>query len=270
MGERIGLIAGNGDFPIIFAQAAQKEGHEVIAVAHRGETKSAIEQYVKEIEWVRVGQLGKLIKFFHKAGVEKVVLAGGIAKRRLFSEIFPDFRGLSLLNRLKNKHDDVALRAIAQDLEKEGLKVYPSTLYAPMLLAPKGYLTKKRPTKEQIKDIKFGWEIARRIGKLDIGQCVVVKNQVIVAVEAIEGTDKTIRRGGRLAKQGAVVVKVSKPQQDLRFDVPAVGTRTIETMQEVGASVLAIEAAKTIIFNRKEMIATADRAGISVVSFEEP
>jgi len=270
MGEKIGLIAGNGQFPLIFAQAAIKEGHQVMAIAHKGETKPELERYVKEIQWIRVGQLGKLIKFFQKAGVKKVVLAGGIKKRRLFTEIFPDFKAISLLSRLKNKHDDVVLRAIAEELEKEGLKIYPSTLYAPSLLAPEGCLTKRVPTKEEKREIEFGWKIARDIGRLDIGQCVVVKRQIVVAVEAVEGTDETIRRGGKLAKEGAVVIKISKPQQDLRFDVPAVGVDTINTMQEVKASVLAIEAGKTLMFDREKMLDAADKAGISVVSLRWP
>ncbi|MDL1970610.1 MAG: UDP-2,3-diacylglucosamine diphosphatase LpxI [Candidatus Desulfofervidaceae bacterium] len=268
MGEKIGLIAGNGKFPLLFAQAASKEGYEVIAIAHKGETEPDLEKYVNQIEWIKVGQLGKLIKTFKKAEVKDVVLAGGITKRRLFTEIFPDLKALSLLTKLKNKSDDAALRAIAKELEKEGLIVRPSTLFISSLIAPAGCLTKRKPDREEEKDIRFGWKIAKEIGRLDIGQCVVVKKQTVVAVEAIEGTDEAIRRGGRLAKEGAVVIKVSKPQQDLRFDVPAVGLGTIKTMAEVKANVLAIEAERTLIFDKEEMLATANEVGISVVSLE--
>jgi len=268
VGEKIGLIAGNGNFPLLFAQAAGKEGYKVIAVAHKGETKPELEKYVSQIEWIKVGQLGKLIKTFKKAGVKDVVLAGGITKRRLFTEIFPDLKALSLLTKLRNKSDDAALRAVAEELEKEGLIVRPSTLFVSSLIAPKGCLTKRKPDKEEEKDIKFGWKIAKAIGRLDIGQCVVVKKQTVVAVEAIEGTDEAIRRGGQLAKGGAVVIKVSKPQQDLRFDVPAVGLGTVKTMAEVGARVLAIEAERTLIFDKEQMLATANETGISIVSLE--
>jgi len=269
VGEKIGLIAGNGQFPILFAKSAKENGYKVIAVAHIGETEPILKDYVEQIEWIKVGQLGKLIKIFKKAGIKKLVLAGGISKRRLFTEIFPDLKALSLLARLRHKHDDAALRAVAEELEKEGFIVCPSTLFVPSLLAKEGCLTKKKPTKEEKKDIEFGWKMAKAIGELDIGQCVVVKRQVVVAVEAIEGTDETIKRGGKLAKEGAVVVKVSKPHQDLRFDVPAVGKKTIETMASVKARVLAIEAEKTLIFDKEEMISTANKAGISIVSLRE-
>jgi len=267
--KKIGLIAGNGRFPLIFAQAASKEGYEVFAVAHKGETDPSLENYVAGIEWIKVGQLGKLIKAFKRAGVRDVVLAGGITRKRLFKEIFPDLRALSLLARLKNKTDDAALRAVAEELEKEGLVVQPSTLFVQSLLAPVGCLTKRKPNKEEKEDITFGWRMAKAIGELDIGQCVVVKKQTVVAVEAVEGTDETIKRGGELAKEGVIVVKVSKPNQDLRFDVPAVGVKTIETMATVKARVLVIEAGKTLMFDKEKMLALADKEGISVVSLED-
>jgi len=269
VGKRIGLIAGNGQFPIIFTKAARKEGYEVIAVAHIGETEPSLENYVNEIEWIRVGQLGRLIKFFKKKNIKELVFVGGIKKKKLFSNIFPDLKALTLLARLRHKHDDAALRAVADELEREGFIVCPSTLFVPSLLAEEGCLTNRKPTKEEKKDIEFGWQMAKAIGKLDIGQCVVVKRQVVVAVEAVEGTDETIKRGGRLAKEGAVVVKVSKPNQDLRFDVPAVGKGTIETMMHVKAKVLAIEAKRTLIFDKERMVSLANEADISIVSLKK-
>ncbi len=268
MKGNIGLIAGNGKFPIIFAQAAQEQGYRVFAVAHKGETDPILEQYVSGIEWIKVGQLGKLIKALKQAGVKDVVLAGGITRKRLFKEVFPDLKALSLLARLKHKTDDAALRAVAEELEKEGLMVRPSTLFLNSLLAQEGCLTQKGPSKEEQVDIMFGWRMAKAIGELDIGQCVVVKGQTVVAVEAVEGTDETIKRGGELAKDGAVVVKVSKPNQDLRFDVPAVGLKTIYTMIEARAKVLVIEAGKTLMFDKEEMIALANKEGIKIVSLK--
>lgn len=263
--RKIGLIAGNGEFPIIFAQAAKMEGYKVIAIAHKGETLKELENWVDGIQWVRIGKLGKLIDFFKKNGVKDVALVGGITKRKMFTEIMPDSRALSLALRLKTKKDDAILRAVARELEKEGLIVQPSTLFVPSILAPRRCLTEHKPNKEQQCDIEFGWEMAKAIGALDIGQCVVVKQQTVLAVEAIDGTDETIKRGGALAK-GAVVVKVSKPQQDLRFDVPTVGLNTIKNMISVSASVLAIEAGKTLMFDREDMIEEANKAGIGIVS----
>ncbi len=263
--KKIGLIAGNGKFPIIFAKAAKREGYEVIAIAHKGETLRELEDWVDDIEWIKIGQLTKLIDFLKENGVKDVALVGGITKRKIFTEIMPDLRALSLALRLRNREDDAILREVARELEKEGLTVQPSTLFVPSILAPKGCLTKQRPNRQQRRDIEFGWKMAKAIGALDIGQCVVVKQQTVLAVEAIDGTDETIKRGGRLAK-GAVVVKVSKPQQDLRFDVPAVGLTTIRNMIEVAASVLAIEAGKTLMFDKEEMIREANRAKISIIS----
>lgn len=263
--KKIGLIAGNGRFPIIFAQAAKREGYKVVAIAHKGETLKELENWVDGIQWIKIGKLGKLIDFFKKSGVKDVALVGGITKRKIFTEIMPDLRALSLALHLKAKKDDAILRAVAKELEKEGLIVQPSTLFVPSILAPKGCLTKHKPNKEQQYDIQFGWQMAKAIGALDIGQCVVVKQQTVLAVEAIDGTDETIKRAGTLVK-GAVVIKVSKPQQDLRFDVPAVGLNTIKNMIEASASVLAIEAGKTLMFDRENMIAEANKAGIGIVS----
>ena len=266
--DKIGLIAGNGTFPIAFAKAAKKKGMEVIAIAHAGETNPDLAQWVDSIFWVKVGQLGKLIKIFKEQGVRNVLMAGGIKKTRLFDNTLPDLRGAALLARVIQKKDDSILRAVAEDLESEGITVRESTLYLDSIIATEGVLTKRKPSKDQKRDIDFGWQMAKEVGKLDIGQTVVVKDQAILAVEAIEGTDEAIRRGGRLCREGAVVVKTCKPHQDLRFDLPTAGIETIRTMNEVKAACLAVEAGKTIIIDRDAMVAEADRAGIAIIGLK--
>lgn len=266
--DRIGLIAGNGIFPIEFAKAARRKGLSVVAVAHEGETMPELAGVVDAIFWIKVGQLGRLIKIFKDQGVKDVLMAGGIKKTRLFSGAMPDLRGAALLARMVYKKDDYILRAVAEELEAEGITVRESTLYLDSIFAPKGVLTKRRPSRDEEKDIEFGWQMAKEIGRLDIGQTVVVKGLAVLAVEAIEGTDEAIRRGGMLGNGGAVVVKVLKPHQDMRFDLPAVGTRTIKTMQEVEASCLAVEAGRTIMLERDEVVAEADKAGIAIVGME--
>jgi len=268
--DKIGLIAGNGSFPLAFARAAKQKGLMVIAVAHEGETLPELAQLVDSIHWVKVGQLGKLIRIFKEQGVVDVLMAGGIKKTHLFSGAIPDIRGMALLAKMIHKKDDSLLRAVADELESEGITVRESTLYLDNIVAQTGILTKRKPTKAERQDIEFGWQMAKEIGRLDIGQTVVVKDQAILAVEAIEGTDAAIRRGGLLCGQGAVVVKVCKPQQDLRFDLPAIGTQTITSMIEVKASCLTIEAGKTIIIERETVIHEADRAGIAIVALQDP
>jgi UDP-2,3-diacylglucosamine hydrolase len=265
MSEKIGLLAGKSKFPLIFARSAQKQGFEVVAVAHHGETDPALEHQVSSCQWVFVGQLGKIIRFFQKAGVTRAVMAGGITKGRLFTHLRPDLRALKLLSRMKHVGDDGILRTVASELESEGITIVSPTLYMPELLAPAGVLSRRQPTAEEMRDIQFGCLIAKEIGRLDIGQCVVVRRQAVLAVEAIDGTDATIHRGGLLAGEKAVVIKVSKPSQDLRFDVPAVGLQTIEIMREVKASVLALEAGKTLMFDRAEMLQLADQAQIALI-----
>jgi DUF1009 family protein len=211
-----------------------------------------------------VGQLGKIIRIFKDAGVHRAVMAGGITRGRLFKEFRPDFRALSVVRRAGAGKDDRLLQAVAAELESEGITIAPSTLFLDELLAPAGKLGKRAPTPEELQDIDFGFKIAKEIGALDIGQTVVVRRQVVVALEAVEGTDACIRRAGALAGPGAVVVKVSKPHQDLRFDVPAVGPDTIRAMTEAQAAVLAIEAGKTLTFDREQMQAEANRAKIAI------
>ncbi len=269
MSDPIGLIAGGGQFPVLFAEAARARGRGVFAVCHLNETTDQVAQRADAACWVKLGQLGKIIKFFHRHNVREAVFCGTITKTRIFKDILPDFKGLALWNKIDTRLDDAILRAVAGVLEEEGIKVLASTCYLEHLFFPKGVLSRKKPSPEQLEDIRFGWKIAREVGRLDIGQCVVVRERSVLAVEAIEGTDAAIKRGGELAGSGAVVVKLKKPGQDFRFDLPATGTKTIETLASVKGSVLAVEAGQSLIFDREAMVAAADRAGIVVIGLEE-
>jgi DUF1009 family protein len=263
--KKLGLIAGNGKFPLLFATEARREGYRVVVTAHRGETDEAIEQAADEVTWVYVGQLGKIIAAFQRAGVTEAVMAGGIRKVKLFGNFRPDLRGARFLAKLKTREDDALLRGIAQELASNGIQILSSTLCLPQMIAAAGVLGRRAPRPQEWRDIELGFRTAKEIGRLGIGQTVVVKQQMVVAVEAVEGTDAAIERGGRLAKRGCVVVKVSKPQQDLRFDVPAVGIDTVHRLREVGGVVLAVEAGKTILLEKEELLRQADAAGIAVV-----
>ena len=264
-GERIGLIAGNGRFPIIFAENAKRLGYAISAVAHIGETEPELERYVERIHWVEIGQFNKLIQALKGDGVRQAVMLGGIKKTHVFTTVRPDLRALAVASRLKQLKDDAILREVATELESEGIQIRESTFGLRGILVEEGSLTKRSPSKKEWEDVRYGWEMALEIGRLDIGQCVVVKNRVVVAVEAVEGTDEAIRRGGALAREGAVVVKRSKPQQDLRFDLPAVGPTTVEAMSSVKASVLALEADRCVLLDREEMLRKAEQAGIAIV-----
>jgi len=264
--ETIGLIAGGGQFPLMIAAAAKKRNLRVVAVAHTGETDPSLSDNIDEIAWIKLGQLGQLIKVFRKNGVRKALMAGSINKRRIFDNIRPDMKGISLMSKLAVFHDDDILGAVAKELAKEGIEIISSTTYLPELLTPPKCFTKKRPNKAEKEDIDFGWKVAKELGRLDIGQCVVVRKKTVLALEAIDGTNETILRGGRIAKEKAVVIKVSKPQQDLRFDVPSVGLETLKVMSQVKASVLALEAGKTLMFDEPEMIAYANNVGISIIA----
>jgi DUF1009 family protein len=266
MAERIGLIAGNGRFPLVFAGAARAAGVSVVAVAHRGETPEEIAALADELTWVRVGELGKIIRTLKRAGVERAVMAGGIRKPKHLADIRPDFRGATFLARTRSLKDDVLLRGIAGELEHDGITVVASTLFLGDLVPRAGTLTRTAPRAREWDDVRFGFQVAKDIGRWDIGQSVVVKSGAVLAVEGIEGTDAAIRRGAELGRGDVVVVKVSKPTQDLRFDVPAVGTTTIETMRAVGARVLAVEAERTIVLDRPDVVAAADAAGIAIVA----
>lgn len=263
--RKIGLIAGNGRFPILFADQMKEQGFEVVAVAHLGETLKELEEHVDRIFWIKVGQLGKLIKNFKREGVQDLVMAGGIKKTRLFTDVIPDLRAVQLLSSLKEKKDDAILRAIASDLEKEQLYVRESTYYLKSLLVKEGPLTSRKPTKKELQDIEYGWKIAKSIGKLDIGQTILVKDKVILAVEALEGTDEAIRRGGKLAEENAIVVKICKPDQDLRFDLPTIGPETIDSMVAAKSFILAVEAGNTLILDKDRTIELAERGGIGII-----
>ncbi|HKY71421.1 MAG TPA: UDP-2,3-diacylglucosamine diphosphatase LpxI [Nitrospira sp.] len=269
-GERLGLIAGNGRFPIIFADNARKLGYHVSAVAHEGETDPELANHVDRIHWIKIGQLNKLITAFKDDQVHQAVMLGGIKKTHVFTTVRPDFRALALAARLALWKDDDILREIARELEKEGITICESTFGLEGILAEEGPLTARVPSEKEWEDIRYGWEVAHDIGRLDIGQCVIVKDRVVVAVEAVEGTDEAIKRGGQLAKDGAVVVKRCKPQQDLRFDLPAVGPRTIDVMASVNASVLAVEAGRTVILDRELTLRKAQSAGVAVVGVVKP
>lgn len=254
----IGLIAGSGRLPLLFAQAAQRAGRTVVAVAHEGETDPAL----PAAAWVKLGQLGRIVEILRGAGVSEAVFCGGIRKPKLF-DVRPDWLGLKALARLRSFGDDAALRAIALALEGEGVRIVSPLPLVPELLVPRGPLGQRQLSEEQRADALTGLAAARAVGQADIGQTVVVKRGVVLAVEAVEGTDACIARGGALGK-GAVVVKARKPQQDDRFDVPAIGPRTIEACAAAGCAALAVEAGSTLVLDRAELAERADRAGIAV------
>ncbi len=264
--ESIGLIAGGGQFPQLIADAAKGQGYRVVAVAHEGETDTALEDKVDTLIWIKLGQFGRLIDALKKNGVRRALMAGTIAKRRMFSGLRPDLKGLALMSKMAVFHDDGILRAVSHELKSQGIEIIPSTFCLPDLLSPRGCLTKRKPSRKEMEDIEFGWRIAKELGRLDIGQCVVVRDKTVLALEAMEGTDETILRGGGLAREKAVVIKLCKPDQDLRFDVPTVGLKTLETMARVKASVLAIEANKTLLFDKSAVIEYANKKGIAILS----
>ncbi|MCK4619799.1 MAG: UDP-2,3-diacylglucosamine diphosphatase LpxI [Desulfobacterales bacterium] len=266
---RIGLIAGSGQFPIIFSKKAKSKGFSVYAAAFLNEADKSLEDHVDEIEWMHLGQLKRLINFFKKHNISEAVMMGAIRKTSIFSDLKDlkaDMKAISLFAGMIHTHDDRILSAFARTLEKEGIKIRASTFLLPDILAQEGCWTKRKPTRSEKADIDLGWKYAKEIGRLDIGQCVVVGGGSVLAVEAIDGTDATIKRGGELGNGTAVVVKVCKPNQDVRFDMPAIGAQTIRTMHEAGAKALAIEAGKAVVFDREEMIALADKFGIAIVA----
>ncbi len=267
--KNIGVIAGGGQFPSLFIRAARERGRRIVLVAHKNETDPRLADIADEVCWVKLGQLGRVISFFKKTGVKETVFLGTITKTRIFKDIFPDLKGMSLWNKIDKKQDDAILRATAVALEKEGIDVLESTLYLRHLLFPQGVLSKAKPSKKQLKDIAFGWQNARAIGALDIGQCVVVRDCTVLAVEAIEGTDNAIIRGGKLGKEKVVVVKVKKPGQDFRFDLPATGINTVKTLASVNGAVLAVEAGHSLLFDQEQMIEEANKSGIVVVGVKE-
>lgn len=264
--KKIGIIAGSGQFPIIFAKAAREAGYTIYAVAHRNETDPILEEHVDVIEWLHLGQVGRLIKFFKKNRVQQAVMMGAIRKTQIFKDIRPDMKAIAMAAKLYHTLDDNILRSFADALEKEGVQIKSSTFLVPHLLAREGCWTRRNFSKAEQADIDLGWRIAKEIGRLDIGQCIVIGGGSVLAVEAIEGTDATIRRGGGLGNGNAVVVKVCKPNQDTRFDIPAIGAETIKVMHTAKATALALEAGGAVVFDRQEMIDLADSHGIAIVA----
>ncbi len=240
---------------------------DIVAIAHKGQTDPELTKYVHKIHWIKVGQLGKIIDILRAEDIKDAAMLGGIAKTVMFSNVMPDLLAITLAARLRTLNDDVLLRGVCEEIEKKGITIHGSTVFLKELLAPPGCLTRRKPGSNETRDMDLGWKTAKEIGRLDIGQTIVVKDQVILAVEAIEGTDEAIRRAGKLGGgKGLVVIKVSKPQQDLRFDLPAVGPMTIATMREAGANVLVIEQGKTVLLDKEELIREANNAQIAIVA----
>ena len=266
--ETIGIIAGEGQFPFLAAREARASGLRVAAVGFTGFTDPALAGEADEWKELHLGQLGKLISFFKKLGVRRFAFAGSINKPKAL-DLRPDFRAAKLLFKLKNKGDDALLRAVTGELESEGLVLVQAADLIPTLRAPEGVLTKRRPTAEEREDLRYGLAVAREIGRLDIGQCLVVKSGMVVAVEALEGTDATLLRGGKLGGPGCVAVKTLKPGQDERVDLPAMGLQTVDSLIEAGILCLGYQAGKTIFFNRSESVEKADASGICLVGLPE-
>ena len=262
----LGLVAGSGRLPVLFARAVRSAGRRIVAAAHEGEADPALAVEVDAITWVKLGQLGKIAEALRSAGCSEAVFCGGISKPHLF-DVRPDWLGLKVLAGLRSFGDDAALRAIAGALEGEGLKIISPMPLLPGLVAPKGPVGKRKLSADQRRDVEVGLQAARALGALDLGQTVVVKRGVVLAVEAVEGTDACIARGGALARgggDGPVVVKVVKPGQDLRFDLPAVGPGTVAALRAAGCSALALEAGQTVLIDRELMAAAADDAGLAI------
>jgi len=267
--KKIGLIAGNGRFPLIFAQEAKRAGVEVVALAIKKETSPSLENLVDRIHWVDVGQLGDLIEICKKEGITRAVMAGQVRHTRLFSQVKLDARAMALLAGVKDKKANSLLGAVADELSREGIELINSAIYLSHLLPSPGILTRRKPTQKEWQDIEFGHKMAKEIAGLDIGQTVVVKDQAVLAVEGMEGTDLAIKRGGKLGRRDVVVVKVSKPQQDRRFDLPIVGERTVKVLKEAKAKVFAFSARNTILLNREKVVKRANQNGISLVAIKE-
>jgi DUF1009 family protein len=260
----LGIIAGGGVLPALVAETGRNQGRTVVAVGFPDDTDPDLPRAVDHFTWLKLGQLGKLISFFKKHGVQEVVLAGSINKPRALN-IRPDFRAARLLFSLKRRSDDSLLRVVASELQKEGMSVVSAQPFAPQLATPAGILTKTVPTREQWKEIFYGWPIARDLGRHDIGQSLIVKEQMVIAVEAIEGTDATIRRGGELGGAGCTLIKVFKPGQDNRIDLPSIGLNTVRLLAEARGTCLAVEAEKSLFFDKEEAVRFADQNGITIV-----
>ena len=264
MADTIGIIAGSGQFPFLVARGAKERGLRVAIVGFVGHSDPALEHEADAFSMLYLGQLGRLIDFLHEHNVSEVCLAGAVSKPKAL-DLRPDFRVMKLLFSLKGKGDDAILRCIAAELAQENLTVVQASTLVPGLAAPQGVLTRREPTPEEWSDIRFGWPVAQTMGQLDIGQCIVVKSGIVAAVEAMEGTDATLERGGTLGGKGCTAIKIFKPGQDKRLDQPALGPGTIEVMARHGYVCLAFQAGETLFFDREQALALADKAGISIV-----
>lgn len=263
-----GLIAGNGDFPFLVLEGARIRGIEMTVIAIREEASPQLERHASRLHWVSLGELSRTIDLLHKEGVKQAVMAGQVKHNKIFSSIRPDWKLAKVLLKLPSKNTDSLIGAVASVLAEEGIELVNSTAFLGNLLPKEGVLTKRAPDGQESDDIDYGRGVAHKIAALDLGQTVVVSDRACVAIEAMEGTDETIQRAGRIAAgKRIVVVKVSKPSQDMRFDVPVVGLRTIEVMREVGATALALDAGKTLLFDREKLIAAANQAGIAISAY---
>ncbi len=262
----LGIIAGNGVYPRLLAESARKAGvRKIIAVAFTDETDPALAQHVDLIEWMRVGQLSRLLKFFREQSIHHAIMAGQIAPKNLF-DLRPDWKALLVLAKLKQRNAETIFAAIADELAKVDVDLLPATSFLEDSLAPAGLIAGLKLSRREEEDGDFGWTIAKEIARLDIGQTVVVRNGTILAVEAFEGTNDAIKRGGSLTRKGAVTVKVAKPNQDMRFDVPVIGVETIRVAAEVKLRVVAVEAERTLLLERDAIIDLANRSNISIVA----
>ena len=262
---KYGLIAGNGQFPFLVVEGAKKQGASLAIAAIKEETDKRIDEVADDVTWVGIGQLGKMISYFKSRGVTKAMMAGQVKHVQIFSGSLPDVRMLKMLWNLPKRNTDALIGGVADELASEGIELLDSTYFLHDHLAPRGVLTKRQPSDIELGNIEYGLHIADEIARLDLGQTIVIRAKACVAIEAMEGTDATIRRAGELANGKLTVVKVAKPDQDMRFDVPVVGVPTVETMIAAGATCLSIPAGKTLIFDRDAMIALSNKNNICII-----
>jgi UDP-2,3-diacylglucosamine hydrolase len=267
-GAPVGLIAGNGRFPFLAAAGARRAGRRVVAVAIREEADPALETAVDELHWVGLGQLGRCIEVLKAGGAHEAVMAGQVKHRQIFSGLMPDLKLMGVLARLAVKSTDSLIGGVADALAREGITLLPSTAFLADQMAGAGAMTRRRPSGDEARDIAYGERVARALAGMDLGQTVAVKDRAAVALEAMEGTDEVIRRAGGIAGAGVVVVKVAKPRQDMRFDVPVVGRGTLAAMADAGAKVLAVDAVRTLLIDKAEFVAEADSRSIAVWGME--
>lgn len=261
---RLGLIAGNGIFPVEVAQAARRRGITVIAVAHLNESDPAIESHADQVTWIKVGELEKMIDAFKRAGVDEAAMAGGISRERLRDSFSPDARAMKMLAGIGRFSDDAVLRGVAGEIESEGIPVIDPVPMVENCLVRAGLAAGPEPAEVQLRDLDLGFQVARNLGRFDIGQTVAVRDGVVAAVEAVEGTDAALRRAAHLVGARLVIVKAAKPGQDLRFDRPAIGPETIRLLAEIGAAMLGLEAGVTLILDRERTLDLAREAKLSV------